>query len=111
LLGARPVASGAESAAEVVQLPLLAAQPHRAIHAKLDAGLQKLLAAIADLPAYFRPHELVEPGGLTPVQTEAGLGVLAALGFVRRVQIEGRQRWRLVDGIGESADKPQELTA
>jgi len=111
LLGGAAAAAQETMPAELIQLPLPAVQPQRSIHERLDKGLQKLLAAIAEFPAYFRPQDLVVPDELTPIQTEAGLGVLAALGFVRQVQIDGRLVWRLVDALGESAEKPAELLA
>ena len=86
-------------------------QPQRAVHATLDSRTAALLAAAQARPAYFRPEELAEDCQLNRVQVESGLHVLAALGFVRQVQLDGRRRWRRVDAAVETVDTPEELAS
>jgi len=89
--------------------PILTVKPSRAIYADLDAATQSLWAAAQTRPAYFRPADLLNGTDLTTVQAEAGLRILAALGFVRQVGLEGQLVYRRVDPIAESATKPEFL--
>ncbi len=89
--------------------PTLTVKPSRAIYADLDAATQSLWAAAQTRPAYFRPTDLLNSTDLTAVQAEAGLHLLAALGFVRQVGLEGQLVYRRVDPIAESAAKPEFL--
>ena len=79
------------------------------MHATLDSRTAVLLAAAKARPAYFRPEELAEECQLNRVQVESGLHALAALGFVRQVQLDGQRLWRLVDAANETVDMPEEL--
>jgi hypothetical protein len=67
-----------------------------------------LLYDVRTKPTYFRAEDLAV-NGLNAVQAAAGLHLLAALGLVRQVQVEGRLLWRRVDPVPEAARKPAVL--
>lgn len=95
-------------------------QPDRAIHAQMDTFTKALLQAVQALPIYFTPSELhgllQEYGHYFDqsqdndlVQIEAALHLLQTLGFVRRIMLDGRLVYRLVDPIQDGALPPKEL--
>ncbi len=92
-------------------IKFMVTRPTRAVQTDLDPATQALLAATRAKPAYFRVEELLdseEPtsNGLSAVQAEAALCLLAALGLVRQVQVAGQSLWRAVDAVRDSAGKP-----
>lgn len=96
-------------------------QPDRTIHAVVDPVLGVVLRAVRALSTYFTAaelHRLLQsyshyfpahrPTDL--VQAETALHLLAALGFVRQVVLDGRLVYRLIDPIADGALLPEEIS-
>lgn len=84
-----------------------APQTDRAVHSVLDPLTLSLLRAAEARSAYFRPEDVTQKE-VWPVEAEERLQLLAALGFVRLVDVRGQLRYRLVDSVAERA-LPEEL--
>lgn len=85
------------------------AQHRRAIFFSLDGRTANILTITNQQTAYFRLDDLNMGNGLNLVQVESGLRLLAALGLVREVELDGQRVWRRINAKEETADKPQGL--
>ncbi len=83
-------------------------QSDRAIHTSLgiDPLAKQVLHRAGMAPAYFRPEDLAY-SEISPVQAENSLRILEALGFVRQVELEGQQVYRLVKPDTDQAIRPK----
>jgi type I restriction enzyme, S subunit len=81
-------------------------QPNRAIHESLDESTSDVLRMAQFASTYyFRPEDFADDE-IDPVQIESSLHMLEALGFVRKVELDGRLVYRLVDETVEIISKP-----
>ncbi|HEX2913521.1 MAG TPA: restriction endonuclease subunit S [Chloroflexia bacterium] len=82
-----------------------AAQRERPARQKLDPASLKLLQELEEQAAYFRPADLAG-NGLTQVEIEERLRLLAALGFILPVVVQGQVAYRLTgpDDRASAAD-------
>ncbi len=77
-------------------------QTRRPARSSLDNISLYLLQTAEKHPAYFHPQDLIDEDiGL--VEVEEGLKILAALGFVRQVQVGGQILYRPVNPTKERA--------
>jgi type I restriction enzyme, S subunit len=100
----------AEICAEIETASLEAALPQgwRSIQEHLDDVTISLLRSTY-LRSYFRPEDLSQHG-IGKVEAEEGLHLLAAMGFVRQIQIQGQICYRLIlPDAEEQAVRPQAL--